>query len=123
MRAPVVCCVFLGVLITVPARLAAQNAAAAAASPQASAPEPPGQSLFEPTWRQVQIGGRLSSVAGDPARWQRYQDLRDGPVITDARYEYAWGATGTSLRATADNVGWRDQRYTALLRRPGRFTV
>ena len=29
--------------------------------------------------------GRLSSVEGDPARWQRYQDLRDGLLFTDAR--------------------------------------
>ena len=27
----------------------------------------------------------MSSIAGDPARWQRYQDLRDGLLFTDAR--------------------------------------
>ena len=34
------------------------------------------RSLFEPTWNQFQFGGRLSSLDGDPARWQRYQDLQ-----------------------------------------------
>ena len=30
---------------------------------------------------------REQTVSGDPARWQRYQDLRDGVSFTDARYE------------------------------------
>ena len=59
--------------------------APAAQAPEAEAEVP--RSLFEPTWRQFQIGGRLSSVSGDPARWQRYQDLRDGVSFTDVRYE------------------------------------
>src|SRR5262245_57798154 len=61
------------------------------AAQQTSAPAPVGpditRGLFEPTWHQFQIGGRFSSVDGDPARWQRYQDLRDGVLFTDARYE------------------------------------
>ena len=81
------------------------------------------RSLFEPTWRQFQIGGRLSSVSGDPARWQRYQDLRDGVLFTDARYEReVQMARGCSTRA-ADNVGYRDQRYFADYERTGRFVI
>src|SRR5688572_18648035 len=61
--------------------------------PQTPAPETPAQapaetarSLFEPTWQQFEIGGRFSSVSGDPARFQRYEDIRDGILFTDARY-------------------------------------
>src|SRR5215208_6826388 len=44
------------------------------------------RSLFEPTWREFLIGGRFSSVDGDPARFQRYQDVRDGLLFSGARY-------------------------------------
>jgi MtrB/PioB family decaheme-associated outer membrane protein len=81
------------------------------------------RSLFEPTWRQFQFGGRLSSVAGDPARFQRYQDIRDGILFTDARYAREDPAGAWLFRASADNVGWRDQRYVADYERTGRFVI
>ena len=58
------------------------------------------RSLFELTPRQFEIGGRFSSVDGDPARFQRYQDIRDGVLFTDARYacEDAGRATGSFQR-------------------------
>ena len=43
-------------------------------------------SLFDQTWHQFQFGGRATSIDGDPARFQRYQDVRDGVHFTDARY-------------------------------------
>ena len=68
----------------------AKHAGAAAIADQASAgriqaaqpaatPEPAAEdtrSLFAPTWNMFQLSGRVSSISGDPARWQRYQDLR-----------------------------------------------
>ena len=81
------------------------------------------RSLFEPTWRQFQIGGRLSSVSGDPARWQRYQDLRDGVSFTDARYEKEGPEGAWLFHAAADNLGYRDQRYFADYERTGRFVI
>ena len=81
------------------------------------------RSLFEPTWNQFQFGGRLSSVEGDPARYQRYQDLRDGVLFTDARHAREDPDGAWSLRVLADNVGWRDQRYAAEYERTGRFVV
>src|SRR6185436_14021017 len=72
--------------------------------------------------RQLEFGGRWSSVSGDPARWQRYQDLRDGFLLTKARW--AWeDSAGNAFHVAADNVGWRDQRYAANYERPGRFRV
>ena len=32
-----------------------------------------------------QLSGRVSSIDGDAARWQRYEDLRDGLLFTGAR--------------------------------------
>src|SRR5262245_54778753 len=58
--------------------------------PAAQAPAAPAldesRSLFELAPRQFEIGGRISSISGDPARFQRYQDLRDGLLFTNARY-------------------------------------
>ena len=80
-----------------------------------------GRSLFEQSWRQVEISGRVTSVSGDPARFQRYQDLRDGLLLTDARYareQETW-----LYRVGADNVGWRDQRYFGTYERTGKFVI
>src|SRR5262245_38330519 len=51
----------------------------------AAAPEEE-HSLFDQTWHQFQFGGRATSIDGDPARFQRYQDVRDGVLFTDAKY-------------------------------------
>jgi MtrB/PioB family decaheme-associated outer membrane protein len=81
------------------------------------------RSLFEPTWRQALFGIRWSSESGDPARFQRYQDLRTGVLFSDARYSRDDPAGNWALRAAADYVGWRDQRYFADYDRTGRFRV
>jgi MtrB/PioB family decaheme-associated outer membrane protein len=62
-------------------------------------------------------------VSGDPARWRRYQDLRDGVTFTDARYAREDPTGIWLLRATADNVGYRDQRYSANYERTGKFVI
>ena len=103
-----------------PAAAPAQEPAAAPAA--AAAPEET-RSLFEPTSRQFHIGGRFSSVDGDPARWQRYRDLRDGLLLTNVRYEHQWAETGQLFQVAADNVGWRDGRYVGTLERQGRFAL
>src|SRR5262245_45548894 len=94
----------------------------AAAQASSGAPEE-SRSLFEPALRQFSFGGRLTSVEGDPARFQRYQDLRDGVLFTDARYTREDPKGSWLFRATADNVGYRDQRYSADYARTGRFVI
>ena len=100
-----------------------------AAPPQAGSPATPASAteatrgLFEPTWHQFQFGGRLSSIDGDPARWQRYQDLRNGVIFTDAKYAREDPAGNWLFRGTADNVGYRDQRYVGHYERTGRFVI
>ena len=89
------------------------QAAQPPAAAQPAAPDPLAEgatSLFAPRWNMVQLSGRyVSSVSGDPARWQRLLGLRDGLLVTEGR----------ALRETpdwngtfgADNIGWRDERY------------
>ena len=101
----------------------------APATPQPPAPAAPdagaeiSRSLFEQTWNQFAFGGRFSSESGDPARFQRYQDIRDGILFTDARVAREDPTGAWSVRGAADNVGWRDQRFFGEYRRVGRFVV
>src|SRR5690348_7303649 len=60
-------------------------APAPASSAQTDNVEAPG-SLFADTWRQADFGLRWSSTSGDPARFQRYEDLGSGLLFTNARY-------------------------------------
>jgi MtrB/PioB family decaheme-associated outer membrane protein len=130
---------FLGcVALVAPAPAGAQTIAqaAATAAQAATAPQAPAapaqaspatdldtRSLFEPRVNQAQIGGRFSSIDGDPARFQRYQDLRDGVLFTDARYARNDPGGAWLFNASADNVGWRDQRFAAEYQRTGRFVI
>ena len=68
-----------------------------------------------------QLSGRLSSVSGDPARWQRYQDIRDGLLFTEGRVlreTPEWNGT-----LAVDNVGWRDSRFVGSYERVGLLKV
>src|SRR5688572_17463660 len=85
----------------------------AATQPQPAEPaaeeEAEPRSLFAETWRQFEFSARFGSMAGDPARFQRYDDIRDGLLFTNARYAREDPAGNWLFRAAADNVGWRDQ--------------
>src|SRR6478672_6878379 len=112
---PVVCCVTL----LAPAAARAQGAAASQAAPAVDST----RSLFDTLPNQFSFGGRLSSVDGDPARWQRYQDFRDGVLFTDARFTREDPKGLWFLHGSADNVGWRDQRYSGTYERRGRLVI
>ena len=71
----------------------------------------------------ISIRRPATSIDGDPARFQRYQDVRDGVMFTDARYASESPEGDWRFRAAADNVGYRDQRYFADYERTGRFKV
>jgi hypothetical protein len=73
--------------------------------------------------REFVIGGRVTSVDGDPARFQRYQDYRDGLLFTGARYSREDADGNYAFKALADNVGYRDQKYAASYERVGKYTV
>ena len=102
-----------------PATTAKPAAPQAAAAPAVETE----RSLFDQTWHQFQFGARLTNIDGDPARFQRYQDMRNGVLFTDAKYATEGPDGEWGFRATADNVGWRDQRYFANYERTGRFNL
>ncbi len=67
----------------------------------------------------VDFGARVTSVAGDEARFQRYRDLRPGVYGSNAvagRRTADW-----AIEAQAWNIGYRDQRYLVDLQRVGRL--
>ncbi len=101
-----------------PAQTPAQPAAA---SPTAA--DDPSRSLFELTDRELFIGGRVTSIDGDPARFQRYQDVRDGLLFSGFRYSFAQPDGNYTFNARANNVGWRDQEYFANYNRVGKLSV
>src|SRR4030095_1532743 len=54
----------------------------AVAQPAAAVAADASRSLFEESPRQFLIGGRFTSVDGDPARYQRYQDQRERVLVS-----------------------------------------
>ncbi len=99
--------------------------AAPAAPAAADAPDEPdvSRSLFEPTAREFLIGGRFTSVDGDPARYQRYQDERDGLLFSNFRYSFAQPDGKWDFNARAENVGYRDQEFMGSYDRIGRLSL
>jgi MtrB/PioB family decaheme-associated outer membrane protein len=105
-----------------PAAPSTQTPAAPAAPPAADVPEV-SRSLFAPAARQFLIGGRLTGVEGDPARFQRYQDQRDGVLFSNFRYAFAKPDGTWDVSARADNVGYRDQEFMGRFDRIGRLSL
>lgn len=70
--------------------------------------------------QRMDVGYRGSSVDGDKARWERYRDLRDGPLL---------GLRGTRQDAnaaftfSAANVGYNDQQYNLAYNAYGKLKV
>jgi|GEM_PF-1879385 len=75
----------------------------------------------EPQIGQVDFGGQFSSLDGDEARYQRYRDFRNGPLL-DA-FAYTRERNDWIFSASANHVGYRDQQYLASFRKYGRVTV
>jgi MtrB/PioB family decaheme-associated outer membrane protein len=108
-------------LATTPSTARSASSATTAAQPAADASLDGLPSLFAPVWNTFQLSGRFSSISGDPARYQRYEDLRDGLLFTNARVQR--GTADWNASAGADNVGWRDQRFFGTYERIGRLTI
>ncbi|BCS32002.1 hypothetical protein TBR22_A12060 [Luteitalea sp. TBR-22] len=75
--------------------------------------------VLDPNFRSIDFGVRFTDVDGDEARLQRYRDLRTGPVVQGFR----WTSENQDRlwRLEADNVGYRDQRYSGEFEQFGRF--
>ncbi len=81
------------------------------------------RSLFALTDREFLIGGRATSIDGDPARFQRYQDVRDGILFSGFRYAFAQPDGSSTFNGRANNVGYRDQEYFANYNRVGKLSI
>jgi MtrB/PioB family decaheme-associated outer membrane protein len=91
---------------------AAQNGPTSAAQPDV--PKTTGAPLAEfPLLNQIDIGIRGTSYGSDsdPARYQRYRDVRDGGTVDRFRLFKDTSEYRYSLQA--DHVGYRDQRFSA----------
>lgn len=75
--------------------------------PKVSAPAP---AEFAPI-NEIEFGLRGTSFGtnSDKARFQRYQDLRDGGTLD--RFRYFKGTNSYDVNLQADHVGYRDQRF------------
>ncbi len=120
--------------LAAPGAAVAQGAAQPPAQPSTQAPAQPAapaaadasdasRSLFEPTSREFLIGGRVTSVDGDPARYQRYQDERDGLLFSNFRYSFAKPDGTWDFDARAENVGYRDQEFRGRYDRIGKLSL
>ena len=76
-------------------------------------------STFTPNLGTVDFGYRVTDFTGDVARYNRYRDFRDGPLVN--RFRYAKETETTAFRAEANNVGYYDQRYFANLESIGKL--
>ena len=95
----------LGASILAVASTAAGQGTAPAAAPKEAA------AAATPRSGEAEFGGRVTGLSGDPARFQRFRDLRDGPTLDRVRYER--NKESWEFKAALDHVGYRDQRYTA----------
>jgi MtrB/PioB family decaheme-associated outer membrane protein len=101
-------------------------AAQTPAQPPAASPttaDDTSRSLFALTDREFFIGGRATSIDGDPARFQRYQDVRDGLLFSGFRYSFTQPDGAYTFNTRANNVGYRDQEYFANYNRVGKVSV
>ena len=111
MRRPLRFLLAAALLVAAPPLARAQDPAADPAAADDSG------SLFAPHWNEVEVGIRVTDTSGDEARFQRYQDLRSGPLVDQARFRHdtdVWSVT-----FGADNVGYRDQRFQGSYERAG----
>jgi MtrB/PioB family decaheme-associated outer membrane protein len=124
---------FISLILLVGAAAAPQRALAQAGTPPpAQTPAQPAaspadadetRSLFALTDRELFIGGRATSIDGDPARFQRYQDVRNGLLFSGFRYAFAQPDGDYDFHARANNVGYRDQEYFATYNRTGKLSI
>lgn len=108
--------VFAGV-----ARAQQEPTAGAASQTPGAAALPASTTPFTPKLGQVDFGFRADDVTGDAARYRRYRDTRQGGYID--RFRLTKETDQWVFRATANNVGYRDQGYTVNYQDIGRLKL
>ena len=96
---------------------ASTGAAASQDVPQAATPvsiaDIPASNSIEFGWR-----GTSFSSGSDKARYQRYEDLRDGPTVD--RFRFSKSTDRYLFTAQADHIGYLDQRFSGAYNNYGR---
>jgi MtrB/PioB family decaheme-associated outer membrane protein len=103
----------VGMLLLVAAGTAAQDAPPSAANQKDVAKTSAATIPDIPLVNQVEFGARGTSfgAGSDQARFERYRDVRNGGTLDRVRMAKDTDAYRYTLQA--DNVGYRDQRYSA----------
>lgn len=117
MRTRTVCLVAAFALL-LPRPAGAQTGTQAPATPPASQGDIPA-TASEPGLGRVNFGIRGDNLAGDPARYNRFRDIRDGAFLD--RFRLSKGTDSWIFLGEAFDVGYRDQRYAAAFERFGRL--
>jgi MtrB/PioB family decaheme-associated outer membrane protein len=108
-------------LLLIPAGAAAQDATKTTDAGQQDVPKASAATIPDiPLANQIDFGirGTAFGTGSDEARYQRYRDVRDGGVLDRFRMYKDTDAYRYSLQA--DNVGYRDQRFSAAYNRYGK---
>jgi MtrB/PioB family decaheme-associated outer membrane protein len=100
---------------------AQQEPAAGAAQTPSATPAPVSTTPFTPKFGQVDFGFRGDSLSGDAARYQRFRDLREGGYVD--RFRLSKETERWAVSAVANNVGYRDQRYSVSYQDIGRLKL
>ncbi len=79
------------------------------------------QTSDAPLSGSVDFGAQFTTTDGDEARYQRYQDLRDGPLVN--AFKYVHDKDKWHFDLFANHVGYRDQKYVAKVNNLGRVKV
>ena len=110
-------------LLVLPGFAQAQQAQQPPASPtpQATIPETATAAPFTPKLAQIDFGVRASDFEGDQARYDRFRDLRDGAYLD--RFRLNKETEAWLFHGEANNVGYRDQRFTAQYQNIGKVRV
>jgi MtrB/PioB family decaheme-associated outer membrane protein len=103
------------------ARAQQEPSAGAASQTPTATTAPASTTSFTPKLGQIDFGFRGDSVSGDAARYQRFRDLRDGGYVD--RFRLTKETEQWAFRATANNVGYRDQRFTVNYQDIGRLKL
>jgi MtrB/PioB family decaheme-associated outer membrane protein len=98
-------------LLLIAGGAAAQNGATPAAQPDVTKPDGASSTEF-PLVNVLDIGVRGTSFGSDsdPARFQRYRDVRDGGTLD--RFRLFKDTNTYRYNLQADHIGYRDQRYS-----------
>jgi MtrB/PioB family decaheme-associated outer membrane protein len=75
----------------------------------------------EPKNGSVDFGGQFTSIDGDEARYDRYRDSRNGPLL-DA-FKYTREKDDWLFDVEAGHIGYRDQKYVVAVRKYDRVKI